>query len=297
MWIRKSVAHLLKPTYFTPMDPSPEFLPSLAGPTPLSTPHGSHETGNFSSSSATSKELCEQNCNPWDLIYDLPLYESHVSAPTHPLAFISPSYGTMCGYECDLDVVDDVLDNYYVDLKYRASWLFSPSMPVMLVKKTKDEMAVTRRDKVKQQATRKTVVKKDRKKIKENMEGESTKKAKVMNKKCDEGAPWSFIPPAPKHEDAEQELPKDAYPLSVAKVKVGDGNNYGVVSHDGVLSGEHNDTIAGIDEGSNGDDYDQGSSRHKINLKRNKSPCKCRSKPVKARSLKSLLEQNQLQAE
>jgi hypothetical protein len=170
-------------------------------------------------------------------------------------------------------------------------------MPIMLVKKMKDEMVATR-GKMKLQALKKTIVKKDKmpekdgkKTKKENMEGKAIKKAKVKNIKGEEGAPRTFTPLAPKQGEVEPELPKDASPLSMSIVDVGDGCNYAVASHYGVPSGKDNDDIVGIDEGRNDDDCGQGScSNKKTNLKRNKNTCKHWRKPVKARSLKSLLE-------
>ncbi|RLN16702.1 uncharacterized protein C2845_PM02G14230 [Panicum miliaceum] len=66
---------------------------------------------------------------------------------------------------------------------------------------------------------------------------------------------------------------------------VGDGTSYGVATHDDVPICNDDDDIAGID-----DDYDPDSSSRNILSKRKKNPWKRWGKPVKARSLKSLLD-------
>jgi hypothetical protein len=93
----------------------------------------------------------------------------------------------------------------------------------------------------------------------------------LLGKKYCRSTTHSSASLAPKQEEVELELPKDASPLNQAKVVVGDGTSYGVATHDDVPTCDDHDNIASIDEGSCEDDYDPDSSSRNINSKRKKN--------------------------
>ncbi|RCV42710.1 hypothetical protein SETIT_9G237900v2 [Setaria italica] len=144
MRIRRSTSRILGSVYFVPVAPSPEFRPPPPYLASCSTSLGSHGAGGISRSTTVSGELCELNRSPWDLLLS------------------------------DPQVVDDLLDSYCVDLKYKTSWFLSTSMPAMLTT-------------VKQKITKKIA-----KEVKESIEGEA-KKAKLKNEEGKEGAPHDFM--------------------------------------------------------------------------------------------------------
>ncbi|KAJ1264974.1 hypothetical protein BS78_08G041500 [Paspalum vaginatum] len=88
----------------------------------------------------------------------------------------------------------------------------------------------------------------------------------------------------PKQEEVGKKLPKDASPMSQAEVETDDdGTSDGDAACEDVPSS--GDDIPGKD-----DYYNQNSSGHSNgNMKRKKNPLRCRRKPVKARSLNSML--------
>ncbi|OEL33093.1 hypothetical protein BAE44_0005888 [Dichanthelium oligosanthes] len=374
MRIRKSTSRLLGSAYSTPIAPPPKILASPPHQAVCLAPLGSYNVGGSSSTVAVSEEICELNRSPWDLIDD------------HPLS--------------DPQVVDDLLDNYYIDVEYRACWLFSARMPGNSIAKKKPAMDMAGKDNTRLQVPKKTTMKKAKmpkkdaiKKKKENKEGKTKNKVKVKKEEREEvaaqgrmckkndGKGWQckrpathanslcehhFIkqkrsnlnpkfdsvmeeeketivasaaaskpscssktrkkkpandfnategfyyysgfglfhnkrrcwstthnsappPPAPKQEE-DEESPKDASPLSQAKVDSDYGINNGASAQDDMPSYYDNNDIAGIDEGSSDEDYSQGSpGRSNINMNRKKNPWKNWRKTVKARSLKSLL--------
>ena len=87
----------------------------------------------------------------------------------------------------------------------------------------------------------------------------------LLGKKYCRSTTHGSAPLAPKQEEVKLQLPKDVSPPNQAKV------------------------VVGIDEGRIDNDYDPDSSSRNINLKRNGNPWKRWRKPVKARSLKSLV--------
>nr|XP_034570643.1 uncharacterized protein LOC117835393 [Setaria viridis] len=130
MRIRRSTSRILGSVYFVLVAPSPEFPPPPPYLASCSTSLGSHGAGGISRSTTASGELCELNRSPWDLLLS------------------------------DPQVVDDLLDSYCVDLKYKT---------------------------MKQKITKKIA-----KEVKESMEGEA-KKAKLKNEEGKEGAPHDFM--------------------------------------------------------------------------------------------------------
>ncbi|OEL15390.1 hypothetical protein BAE44_0023591 [Dichanthelium oligosanthes] len=241
MRIRRSASRLLGSAY---LHLWPHLLSSPPPPylVPCSELLGFHSAGGFSISTTGFEERCELNCSPWDLVDDLSLF--------------------------DAQVVDDLLDSYFVDVEYRWHCRQPVSHPNSLCKyhirqkrcyfNPEFALAMEEEKAVSASSSKTSGSSKIRKKKPTNdfnaTEGfyYYARFGRLLHGKRNRRSTTHDTEPLPpKQEEVEVEPPKYASPRSHVKVETDDGDNNNVLAHDFITS---------IHEESNDDDYDQGSS-------------------------------------